>query len=311
MINDKKGVSDQTRRRVLDVMDERGYTPNAFARGLGLKTINIVGVMCMDVADIYLASAISTLERELRQRGYDSLLCCTGDELEDKKSDLRVLLAKRVDAIILVGSHFISSDTAYIEAAAQQVPIILINGYLKAPNVYCVLCDDFSAVRDAATVLLEKGRRCLLYVYDTTTYSGRQKLAGFRAAFDGSDQPIDERLILKVPRDIEGALAAINLLQEQGVQFDAVIASEDELAVAAIKSSLSHGRQIPRDVDIVGYNNSILSRCCEPELTSIDSRVEALCMTAISTLFGAIEGKAFPDKTLLSGELVKRRTTRL
>lgn len=85
-------------------------------------------------------------------------------------------------------------------------------------------------------------------------------------------------------------------LFDSGVLFDAVVASEDELAVAAIKASLSHGLQVPRDVSIIGYNNSILSRCCEPELTTVDSRVEALCMTAISTLFGVFGGKDFPSK---------------
>ncbi len=79
VINGKKGVSDATRRRVLSVMNEKGYTPNAFARGLGLRSIKTVGVMCMDVADIYLAAAVSSIERELRRRGYDSLLCCTGN----------------------------------------------------------------------------------------------------------------------------------------------------------------------------------------------------------------------------------------
>ena len=60
VINGKKGVSDATRRRVLSVMNEKGYTPNAFARGLGLRSIKTVGVMCMDVADIYLAAAVSS-----------------------------------------------------------------------------------------------------------------------------------------------------------------------------------------------------------------------------------------------------------
>ena len=68
VINGKKGVSDATRRRVLSVMNEKGYTPNAFARGLGLRSIKTVGVMCMDVADIYLAAAVSSIERELRDR---------------------------------------------------------------------------------------------------------------------------------------------------------------------------------------------------------------------------------------------------
>lgn len=311
VINGKKGVSEQTRKRVLEVMNEKGYLPNAFARGLGLNTSRTVGIMCMDVADIYLANAVSALERELRRRGYGSLLCCTGGALEDKMGDLRVLLSKRVDALILVGSHFISGETLYIEQAAEQVPVILLNGYIKAPNVYCVLCDDFGSMSAAAAALIEKGRRRILYLYDTTTYSGRQKLDGFKCELLRAGIQADERLILKTERNMETAQRDVAELMKSGVRFDAVLASEDELAVAAVKAALANGQQIPRDLDIIGYNNSILSRCCEPELSSVDSRVEALCMTAISTLFGTLEGKDFPDRTTLSGELVQRYTTRL
>ncbi|MGI5965512.1 MULTISPECIES: LacI family DNA-binding transcriptional regulator [Anaerotruncus] len=310
VINGKKGVSEATRQRVLSVMAEKGYTPNAFARGLGLNSIKTVGVMCMDVSDIYLASAVSALERELRARGYDALLCCTGSEQEDRKSYLGVLLSKRVDAVILVGSHFVSGDVSYIISAAQEVPVILINGYLKADNVYCVLCDDFGSVSDAVKCLLSAGRRRVVYLYDTDTYSGKQKLEGYRWALTQAGMPVDERLIVYCEHGIAGGIEAVGKLFDSGVLFDAVVASEDELAVAAIKASLSHGLQVPRDVSIIGYNNSILSRCCEPELTTVDSRVEALCMTAISTLFGVFGGKDFPSKTLLSGELIQRRTTR-
>lgn len=312
VINNKKGVSEATRQRVLAVMAEKGYVPNAIARGLGLNSMKTVGILCMDVADIYLAQAVSTLERELRRQNYDSLLCCTGAELEDKKGYLNILLSKRVDAIILVGSHFLTGDTAYIENAAQQVPIVLINGYVRAKNVYCVVCDDFSSVRDAVTSLIVKGRRHILYAYDTTTYSGRQKLDGYRVALAAAGIASDERMIVRCSsKGMSHMRQEFDQLFEVQLPIDAIVTSEDVLAVAAIKSALAHGRLIPSDLEVIGYNNSILARCCEPELTSIDSRVEALCMTAISTLFGVIGGKDFPDKTTLSGELIRRHTTRL
>ncbi len=312
VINNKKGVSEATRQRVLAVMEEKGYTPNAIARGLGMNSMKTVGILCMDVADIYLAQAVSTLERELRRQNYDSLLCCTGGELETKKGYLGVLLSKRVDAIILVGSHFLSGDTSYIESAAKQVPILLINGYIKAKNVYCVVCDDFGSMRSAVDTLIAKGRRHILYAYDTTTYSGRQKLDGYRFALASAGIPADERMVMHCRSSgIEEIRAEFDGIFESELPVDAVVTSDDAIAVAAVKSALAHGRVIPRDLEVIGYNNSILSRCCEPELTSVDSRVEALCMTAISTLFGVIAGKDFPDKTTLSGELVKRYSTRL
>ena len=66
-------------------MDELGYTPNVFARGLGLNTMKTIGIMCSDSSDPYLAGAIYYLERGLRAHGYDAILCCTGYDLDAKQ----------------------------------------------------------------------------------------------------------------------------------------------------------------------------------------------------------------------------------
>ena len=78
VLNGNPNVSEKTRTKVLTVMAESGYTPNVFARGLGLGTMKTIGIMCSDSSDPYLANAIYHLERQLRSHGYDSLLCCTG-----------------------------------------------------------------------------------------------------------------------------------------------------------------------------------------------------------------------------------------
>ena len=82
VLNGNPNVSERTRKKVLAVMDELGYTPNVFARGLGLDTMQTIGIMCSDSSDPYLAEAIYYLERELRSHNYDSILCCTGGTTE-------------------------------------------------------------------------------------------------------------------------------------------------------------------------------------------------------------------------------------
>ena len=91
--------------------------------------------------------------------------------------------------------------------------------------------------------------------------------------------------------------------------FDSVIASDDELAIGAIKFAKFAGLSIPKDLSVIGYNNSLLSLCCEPELTSIDNRLEYLCNTAISLLMNLLNGKSAPDKTIVSADLILRDTT--
>ena len=103
VINGSDRVSARTRQKVLRVIEENGYTPNAFARGLGLNTMHTVGLLCADSSDPYLAQAVYNLEQELRLNGYDCLLCCTGYARETKEKYLDLLLSKRVDGLIFVG----------------------------------------------------------------------------------------------------------------------------------------------------------------------------------------------------------------
>ena len=106
VINNSPKVSEKTKKKVWDVMNEYDYTPNVFARGLGLNSVKTVGLVCPDVSDRYMASAIAYLEKNLRKYGYDSILMCSGFDYEGKVEAVKILLDRRIDAMILVGSHY-------------------------------------------------------------------------------------------------------------------------------------------------------------------------------------------------------------
>ena len=106
VVNGSDKVSPATRRKVEKIIAEVGYTPNAFAKGLGLNTMHTVGIMVPSMADDFMAMAVNDLEQELGKYGYDCLLNCSGFLKENKKKQLEVLLFKHVDALILVGSTY-------------------------------------------------------------------------------------------------------------------------------------------------------------------------------------------------------------
>ena len=109
VLNGSPNVSERTRTLVLEIMEQLGYTPNVFARGLGLGSIQTIGIMCSDSSDPYLSHAIYYLEQGLRGFGYDSILCCTGSSLETKQKYFDLLRSKKVDAMILAGSKFVEN----------------------------------------------------------------------------------------------------------------------------------------------------------------------------------------------------------
>lgn len=305
ILNGGKNVSPKTQEKVLAVMQAEGYTPNVFARGLGLGSIRMVGILCTDVSDIYYAKAVSLMENALRPRGYDTLLCCSGNQIEDKRASLRMLLDKRVDAVVLIGSTFQEeTDNSHLETAAKQVPVIIINGVVELPGVTCLLCDERSAVASNVSLLVQGGCQRILYLYDATTSSGVQKRTGYQDGLEAAGIPFSDALCLRVEKNIQAAQQAVARLLQEGVAFDAVVASEDLLAIGAQKALAESGKQLP----IIGFNNSLLAECAAPTLTSVDNMLDTLCPLAAGLLERLLNGQEVPQKTVVSAKLVERET---
>lgn len=316
VLNGSANVKPKTKKKVLEVIEQCGYTPNAFARGLGLNSMNTVGILCADSSDLYLSKAVYYIERNLRAGGYHSVLCCTGYELESRKASLSLLMDQRVDSVIMVGSNFIENnpeDNQYIREAAKQVPVMLLNADLDCSNVYCTMCDDFKSMQDAALFLIDQGITDILYLYNSTSFSGKKKLAGYQSAYIMRDIPLNkqyQQFFTGTHEDIDGVCRFLNELRKKGLEFHGILGSEDMLAAGAIKYARLNGLSVPENLSVIGYNNSILSTCCEPELSSVDNHLETLCSQLVKTCIGTLNGEEMPQKTIFSGELIKRASTK-
>lgn len=315
VLNGNTNVKPKTKKRVMDVIEEYGYTPNAFARGLGLNTMKTIGILCADSSDLYLAKAIYYIEQYLRENGYNSILCCTGYELSGKKASLDLLISKRVDSVIMVGSNFISNnmeDNKYIMEASAQIPIMLLNADFDHPNVYCTLCDDYKSMFEATKALIRRGRQKILYLYNSQSFSGTKKLSGYQAAMLQSDITFKKEYTQFYGgerENIDSIADFLTELSDDGLDFDAVLASDDILAMGAMKFVKRKKISVPEEFTIIGYNNSLLTACCEPPLTSVDNHLLTLCNQLVKTLMGVLTGTEMPQKVIFSGELIKRGTT--
>jgi len=312
VINDSPLVSEKTKQRVRAVMEENNYTPNVFARGLGLNSMKTIGLICPDVSDNYMARAVAYLEKDLRDYGYDCILYCSGYADEDQQIAVNTILQKRIDALIMIGSIYADEDPEaervnYIREAARQVPVFLINGYVRGKNVYCALCSDYEATYLTVTELIRSGRQRILFLSDSHSYSANQKRRGYEAALQRANIPIREDLIIYTQNRID--IVRDLLLNIPDLDIDAVFTTQDGLAAGALKYAKRRNIAVPEELNIIGYNNSELSVCCDPELSSIESRVDRLCKIVIDSLKLCLKKKTVRDKVYAKGYLIRRATT--
>lgn len=312
VVNDSPLVSDKTKQRVREVMEQNHYTPNVFARGLGLNSMKTVGLVCPDVADHYMAQAVAFLEHNLREYGYDCILYCSGHADADRQIAVSTILQKRIDALIIIGSSYArddpdSEDTEYIREAARQVPVFLMNGYIRGENVYCALCNDYEASFHAVREMIASGRKRVLFLCDSYSFSANQKRKGYETALQQAGLPILDELRIYTANQINDVRDL--LLERTNLVFDGVFATEDGLAAGALKYAKKRGLRVPEDVSLIGYNNSELSVCCDPELSTIDSRGERLCKIIIDSMILLRDKKEIRQKVYAKGYLIRRATT--
>ncbi len=315
VLNGSSSVSEKTKQKVMDVINQYGYTPNAFARGLGLNTMKTIGILCADSSDLYTAKAVYYLEQLLRANGYNSILCCSGYDLENREKSMNLLLKQKVDATILVGSSYIyesDAENKYITDAAAQIPVMLLNAALEVPNIYCILSDDHTSMYKATMHMLNSGVEDILFFYNSTSYSSKRKLSGHLSAMKAFGLPERPELLQFFKgshEDIPAMAEHLKQAADQGVTFHGVIAADDILALGAIKYAREQGLRIPEDLAVIGYNNSMLTNACEPGLTSVDNKLETQCQHLITTLMNVLNGEETQTQTMFSGQLIKRGTT--
>ena len=315
VLNGSDKVRPATRKKVMDIIEKYDYTPNAFARGMGLHSLKTVGILCADSSDLFLAKAVYYLQQELQANDYESILCCTGFNLDIKKNYLDLILSKKVDGIILVGSDFIGTteeENQYIKDVSTQIPIMLLNAAFDYPNVYSTLCDDYTAMAEVASSMIEAGITDILYLYNSNSYSGAKKLGGFEAAMNEHHIADYEKRIYFYDGDPQRVKDISRFMEPiyEKTPFQGVIAADDALAIGAIKSAQQRGIRIPEELSVIGYNNSMLTCCCTPELTSVDNRLETQTHQLVQTLLGVLSGEEMPKQSVFSGKLIKRGTTR-
>ena len=311
VINKPEVVTAATRRRVEDIIAAHRYTPNALARGLLSSRSSTVGVLTVDLLNPYYAAVVHSIERNLVHFGYNSFLCNTGDDRGEKERYIKTLLQKRVEGLVFVGSIYAAENgTDVIRNAARSVPVIVVNSVVEAENVYCVLCDDKKGVKLATDHLLHQGSRKILFVNTLETGSAQLKERAFLASL--TTHPEATHKVIETSGHSLPTLTRVLEDELRSRDYDAVFATDDLFANAALTVLHALGRRIPEDVAVVGYNDSNVSEFSFPRLTSIDSRMDDLGKECAVLLDQILAGKVdlAPVRYLEPRLVIKESTER-
>lgn len=310
VLNGKPGVAESTRLAVLTALDVLGYE-----RPLRLKqrSAGLVGLVVPELDNPIFPAFIQVIEAGLARQGYTTVLCpqTPGGLPEDEY--VQMLLERAVSGIVFIsGLHAdTSADPVRYQALVERgLPIVLVNGYIGGVDAAFISNDDVASMELAVNHLQSLGhQRIGLAVGPSRFVPVVRKIAGFRAALARSLGVGDAAPWIECSMfSVEGGATAAERLVDRGAT--ALICGSDLMALGAIRSVRARGLQVPGDVSVVGYDDSLLVGFTDPPLTTVRQSVPAMGAAAVRALLDEIAGLPAPRaEYVFRPELVVRAST--
>jgi DNA-binding LacI/PurR family transcriptional regulator len=303
VLNGKPGVSDATRDAVLTALDVLGYERPSRLRG---ERVRMVGLVLPELQNPIFPAFGEVVGGALAQQGLTALLCTSSAGGVSEAAYVDLLLQQQVSGAIFAGGLYTEADGPhdhYQLLRRRKLPTVLVNAAVEGLGFPQVSCDDEVAVEQALGHLRALGhRRVGLLLGPADHVPSRRKLASFRA------QSGDPELVEHAMFSLESGQASMLRLLERGVT--GVICASDPLALGAIRAVRRRGLSVPRDVSVIGYDDSALMTCVDPALTTIRQPIEAMGRAAVDLLVHQLEGtRARTAELLYEPELVVRAST--
>ena len=313
VLNGKPGVSATTRQSVLTALDLLGYERPVRLRQ---RSAGLIGLITPELDNPIFPAFAQVIGQALTRQGYTPVLATQtpGGSTEDELVEM--LVERGVAGIIFVsGLHADSTADMerYERLHGQGVPFALINGFSDKIKAPFISPDDRGAMRLAVTHLAALGHeRIGLAVGPKRYVPVLRKIQGFVRSMDevlGVPAAVVERdLIQHSLYTLEGGQAAASALL--GAGCTAVVTASDMMALGAIRAARQHGLAVPRDVSVVGFDDSPLIAFTDPPLTTIRQPVTAMGQAAVRALLEEIGGTPAPhSEFVFLPELVVRGST--
>ena len=307
VMNNPEKVNPETREKVLKVIKELGYHPNAIARGLASRKSTTVGIVMADVSRAATAALLGGITDIAKKYDY-AIKLFTMDPEEDIKESMRKTVAEQVDGILLLNDELELEDMGMVIDLIQdaQIPLVLCNTIYNEKEVPTVAIDYTKATYDITKKLLEEGKKNIYFSSTVHKYSINQfKAEGYKKAMIEAGM---EPLIIKSTGDV-----ATNTVQFKEFlahnEVDAFISVRDSIAVSFINVAIEAGYKVPEQITVVGLQNTKYALLSRPTLTCVDTPVYDIGAVSMRLLTKYMTHKEVSDdKVYLPYRIVERQS---
>lgn len=314
VINNNGRFSEETRKKVMKIIDDYDYKTNMAAKSLRVSKSRTVGLIVPNINNEWLSNLVLNIEKYFFDKNYSVFICNTSQDEEKEIAYFKSLDSQLVDGIICIsGIEEIPS-----QVITRDIPIVCVDRKPKNhTNTYYVESNHYEGGYLATEELIKQGCKKIAIVSRNKTLSvNTQRLEGYLQALRNYNLEIKKELqILLDPADsnYEGSLNAIHKLVDSGVEFDGVFATNDWRALGVIIGLKEKGINVPEQIKVIGFDDIAISKYSYPTITTIRQDIPGLAIQASSLLMELMNQEHNDDDRkhyILPVEVIRRDSTK-
>jgi LacI family transcriptional regulator len=299
-------ISEETRRRVMEAVEQRGLIRNAMARGLKMARTQTLGLMVPDIRNPYFSAVAQSIMKHARESHYSVLLCDNEEDESIEKQQLALLVDRQVDGIIAApvgqdGRH-------WTQLQSRGLALCLVDRYFAGRDLPYVSSDNRLGGLIATSYLLEMGHRRLAILQgNPKTTVNAERLRGVRDVLVQHGMSLADVVVMGDDFGEEsGYTHAMRLFAETKPRPSAIFAFSNMIAVGVMRAAAENKIRMPEDLSLIAFDELSTSRFLNPPLTTIAQDVERIGAESVALLLRRIGGQIIPLETRLPIHLIER-----
>lgn len=288
VINNNGYVSEDTKDKVLKVMEILNYQPSMVARGLAGKRMKIIALILPDITNPFFAELARAVEDASRKYGYTVFLCNSDDQGDKEKSYIDVLTRKYIDGIIIASNTFGQDEINKLKKSA--IPIVVLDRASVMDGCSVIRSTNYLGAQMAVEHLIDVGCTQVGHICGPQEFvTAKERLLGYKKV---AEQFAWYTLTLTVGSDftINGGKEAIKVLLQRHPKIDGVFAGNDLIAIGVLKQLHAMGIKVPEQIAVCGFDGIQITQITQPELTTIAQPIYDIGTLACKIIFDQIKG---------------------
>jgi LacI family transcriptional regulator, galactose operon repressor len=291
VLNHSRGVAEDKRQAVLQVIAEMNYKPNSFAQGLASGQSMTIGVLTQRISSPIYDTILLGILQGIDGSGYLPIFTDGNWDPQVEHAAIEKLIEKKVDGLIILGGNLPSGELVKL---AKHLPLLLIGKDIPELANQCLRLDNFQGGYLATKYLIDSGHRRIAHLSGLVTHQdASDRRNGYMHALREAGIEINPELIVDGDYTESSGLMAVEMLLMRGQVFSAIFTANDQMALGVRLGLYRRGIRVPQDISIVGFDDQSSTAYSTPPLTTVHFPAMEMGNVAGKTILQLIKGEEY------------------